>query len=1467
MSGKKPRKVRMGSSRQRRRNQDEDETNKDDDGSEMSSKERKVVEVGVDSVSVILQTDLVSSDNLSSITEQYTEGNNPPLNDLTESQLAQPGNPYLLKSPDTAGKRRKMGSTRRNKGKQEETDFGEKEDAKTGDTEKSLELQASIAVVESGSHSNTEELLGTKESEMDTECRSQSEIILIASSTLDQPDDRCKEEVGEDTETSREAVVSYSSELLQDTLGIDSLSHLPLDLSLQVVQGFAAEPITEELKKEEERRQESEHAEAESSTFHSSRHTLAQSLESDTLTNTEDFESFNDTIILQSGEGEEKLEPAVNESELQDDIKSTGPGNQETLHQRDEVEDFIDLIVEENIVLAYRPHFRQPDHVESYQPEQREDITCFYQSTPSGSSLGHDKSAQSESRRRKMGSIRRNPRGRREEEEHGESKMHRYRYLSDEEEEVSMGKEEMFGIEETELEMSMEPKGSASRDEKEGEQMEKENFQMEEDIENIEETGKRLDWDMGTVEGSGVETLEESLMLLEPEHRADEEKKGMDEESLIEPTPFDQDIDSFGIADQLHNQEKCNRVSAETFNTETEINNEASMDHIVDPIEVFSVGLDQSEDTLLIEEEVSDYTLLVNDSEVNENSQITCDRALKIESDDTLSTDPKISPSHLIQTPCMEITNPFLTPLLLQSIQGNEEGTNTDSNTTGGLDTSEVILLSEEEVSDRVLLVNEVSVSSQMTYDDRTLTTETCQTDEALSADPNISGSQCNQTPYSDESHNSFLNPLLLQSVQDQGVNAANTDSNQSPSPNRRRKMGSTRRHPRGAQREEEGTEEKQEGEIESTEAIEDKGENMEVVEGSCIEFEMLMESKDGAGNEKNEGEEKNEESVLTDLSCTFSTSNQEGRNIEADNIESESQSIIKESMATKLMLLREAELTEISQTLHNPYPDVPTVESYDSYLTDDTLNSNPAITGLQHKETALEETLDESRENTDSPPDPPSLQSSLGPEETAEVESYTPRRKRKIGSTRSKTHQGRKGEERREEGQEEEKGEDTEVIGEVGDVMIAVEMESSIEKTELVQLEELLEKVTEEQVLGDPETVVVEGEVNVVVEGESGIEKSELVEHTEKIREAEEIEVEVKIVAESESSQTPSYTAALTVEAQESGEMVCTEPHITSQYMEDNNPSLNDLTKSKLSQTGNPYLLRSPDTAGTRRKMGSTRRNKGKREETDFGEKEDAKTGDTEKSLELQASIAVVESGSHSNTEELLGPKESEMDTECRSQSEIILIASSTLDQPDDRCKEEVGEDTETSSEAVVSYSSELLQDTLGIESLSHLPLDLSLQVVQGFADEPITEELEKEEERRQESEHAEAESSTFHSSRHTLDQSLESDALNNTEDFESFNNTIILQSGEGEEKLEPAVNESELQDDINSTGPGNQETLHQRDEAEDFIDLIVEENVVLAYRPHFRQPDHVESYQPEQREDITSFLQSNPLRQLFGS
>ncbi|XP_020342317.1 uncharacterized protein LOC109893491 [Oncorhynchus kisutch] len=1146
MSDKKSRKVKMGSSRRRPRNLDENETKNDE--SEMSSAQRK----GVDSVSLTIQTDLFSSKGLYSITPQFMEDVNPSLNDLAESQLSQPGNPYLLQSPDTAGKRKKMGSTRRNKGNREETDFGEKQHDETGDTETSLELQASV--VEFESHSNTEGLLGPNKIEMDTERRSQCEFILFASNTPDESDDKCKEEVGEDTEPNSEAVASYRSELLQDTPGTDSLPHLSLDLALQAVQVFAAEPIAEDWKKPEEGRQESEHAEAESSTLNMWKHSSDQYLESDASTITEDFESFSNTIVLQSGEGEEKLQPDLNESKVQD-INSIGPGNQEALHQRDEAEDFVDLIVEENIVLAYRPHFRQLDNVESYQPERSEDITSFLKSTPSDSSFGHDERAHTGSsfpgRRRKMGSTRRV-------EELGESKIRKYRYLYGEGEEAIVGKEPVCGIDETECQMSMEPKGSASGDEKEGEQMGKGNFQTEEDTENIEAIGEQLEWDMGTVEGFGVKTLEKPL-LLEPEHRADDEKG---EDVLIEPTPFDHVISSFGIDDQLYNKDNRATVFIETGHIETESNSEASMAHIVDPLFQSNTEGLQSGDPFLSEEEVGDYTLLGNDSEVSDCSQIIYNHALTIESDDTLSTDPNISPSQLIHTPCVEITNPslILKPLLLlQSIQGNEEDANTDSNTTSGLDTS-VILLSEGEVSDHVLLVNEVGVGSQITYDGATLTTEPRQTDEPLSTDPNLSASQLVQASYSDESTNSFLKPPLLQSVWDQGDTAANADSNQSSSPSRRRKMGSTRRHP--AQREG-GTEEKQE-EIKKTEVIEDKGEDME--------FEMLMESKDGAGKEKNEGE-KRDEKVLTDLSFSVRTLNQKGR-MDGNKIESKRQSIVNdESMATQLILQSESELTDSSQTLH-----FPTVESY---LTNDTPYSNPNVSGLQHKETSLEVTLCESRENTDSPPDPPSLQSFLGPKETAGA----PRRKRKMGSTR-RAPRDRQGEERT-EGKADEKEKDTDVLEDVRAVIIAVEIESSIEKNEL---EELLEKVTVGQV------------TETIVEGESAL-KSEFVEL--KVREAEEIEV--KVAAESESNQTSCGLAA-----QESGDMVCIDSHRLTQtaYMErlsTPSPSLPSKLSLSLSSQSHKDVNQSKAT-GKRRKMGSTRRTPGglhsEEEKQETGEK-----------------------------------------------------------------------------------------------------------------------------------------------------------------------------------------------------------------------------------------------------------------------
>nr|XP_046168568.1 uncharacterized protein LOC124003948 isoform X2 [Oncorhynchus gorbuscha] len=1103
MSDKKSRKVKMGSSRRLPRNRDENETKNDE--SEMSSAQRKGV--GADSVSITIQTDLFSSKGLYSTTPQFMEDVNPSLNDL--AKVSQPGNPYLLQSPDTAGKRKKMGSTRRNKGNREETDFGEKHHDETGDTETSLELQASV--VEFESHSNTEGLLRPNKIEMDTESRNQRKFLLFASNTPDESDDKCKEEVGEDTEPSSEAVASYRSELLQDTPGTDSLPHLSLDLALQAVQGFAAEPIAEDWKKPEEGRQESEHAEAESSTLNISRQSSDQYLESDASTITEDFESFSNTIVLQSGKGEEKLQPDLNESKVQD-INSIGPGNQEALHQRDEAEDFVDLIVEENIVLAYRPHFRQLDNVEGHQPERSEDITSFLKSTPSDSSFGHDERAHTGSsfpgRRRKMGSTRRV-------EENGEGKIRKYRYLYGEGEEAIVGKEQVCGIEETECEMSMEPKGSASGDEKEGEQMGKGNFQTEEDTENIGAIGEQLEWDMGTVEGFGVKTLEKPLMLLEPEHRADDEKG---EDVLIEPTPFDHVIYSFGIDDQLYNKDNRATVFIETGHIETESNSEASMAHIVDPLFQSNTEGLQSGDPFLSEEEVGDSTLLGNDSE---------------------------------------------------SIQGNEEDANTDSNTTSGLDTS-VILLSEGEVGDHVLLVNEVSVGSKITYDCATLTTEPRQTDETLSTDPNISASQLVQASYSDESTHSFLKPPLLQSVQDQGDNAANADSNQSSSPSRRRKMGSTRRHP--AQREG-GTEEKQE-EIKQTDVIEDKREDME--------FEMLMESKDGAGKEKNEGE-KRDENVLTDLSFSVSTLNQKGR-MDGNEIESRRQSIVNdESMATQLILQSESELTDSSRTLHNP--DFPTVESY---LTNDTRNSNPNVSGLQHEETALEVTLCESREDTDSPPDPPSLQSFLGPKETAGA----PRRKRKMGSTR-RAPRDRQGEERP-EGKDDEKEKDTEVLEDVGAVVMAVEIESSIEKNEL---EELLEKVPVGQMT---ETIV----------GESALEKSAFVELN--VREAEEIEV--KIAAESESNQTSCGLAA-----QESGDMVCIDSHRLTQtaYMERlSTPSPSLPSKLSLSPSCQSQKdVNQSKATGKRRKMGSTRRTPGGQ----HSEKENQETGEKVMGAEIR--------------------------------------------------------------------------------------------------------------------------------------------------------------------------------------------------------------------------------------------------------
>lgn len=191
------------------------------------------------------------------------------------------------------------------------------------------------------------------------------------------------------------------------------------------------------------------------------------------------------------------------------------------------------------------------------------------------------------------------------------------------------------------------------------------------------------------------------------------------------------------------------------------------------------------------------------------------------------------------------------------------------------------------------------------------------------------------------------------------------------------------------------------------------------------------------------------------------------------------------------------------------------------------------------------------------------------------------------MGSTR-RTLRDRQGEERKED----EKEKDTEVIEDVGAVVIAVEIESSIEKTEL---EELLETVTVEQVT-ETETLVVEGESAL---------KSELVEPNE-VREAE--EVEVKIATESESNRTPCGLAA-----QESGDMVCIDSHRLAQtaYMEQHlstpSPSLPSEFSLSLSSQSHKDVGQSKAT-GKRRKMGSTRRTPGglhsEEEKQETGEK-----------------------------------------------------------------------------------------------------------------------------------------------------------------------------------------------------------------------------------------------------------------------
>ncbi|KAL0978150.1 hypothetical protein UPYG_G00166770 [Umbra pygmaea] len=185
MSDKKSRKMRMGSSRRRPRNLNDNETENDGDGSELLSEESKGVKLLTDLVSMTPPMDPVSSDQLPSITTQFMDDNsNSSVNDFPDSQLFQTRNPNLLESPVTTGKRKKMGSTRRNRENQEDRDCGEKQDKESGDTEKSLELQASILTLGvSVSHSNMEQRLSPRESEEDTENRSQIGQGFTAEST------------------------------------------------------------------------------------------------------------------------------------------------------------------------------------------------------------------------------------------------------------------------------------------------------------------------------------------------------------------------------------------------------------------------------------------------------------------------------------------------------------------------------------------------------------------------------------------------------------------------------------------------------------------------------------------------------------------------------------------------------------------------------------------------------------------------------------------------------------------------------------------------------------------------------------------------------------------------------------------------------------------------------------------------------------------------------------------------------------------------------------------------------------------------------------------------------------------------------------------------------------------------------------------------------------------------------------
>uniref|UniRef100_A0AAY5KM23 RAB44, member RAS oncogene family n=1 Tax=Esox lucius TaxID=8010 RepID=A0AAY5KM23_ESOLU len=322
----------------------------------------------------------------------------------------------------------------------------------------------------------------------------------------------------------------------------------------------------------------------------------------------------------------------------------------------------------------------------------------------------------------------------------------------------------------------------------------------------------------------------------------------------------------------------------------------------------------------------------------------------------------------------------------------------------------------------------------------------------------------------------------------------SHSDVGESKAIGRRKKMGSTRRKREALNTEEEKWEAGEN--VMKDEIIGQMIGDPEAMEGTFPEIEMLMESKDEAGNDNNEGEEINNVTALTDHSPSFSNSNQ-GGNIDADEISSESPLI----------------MNELNQSFHNPDPNFPT---FQSYQTDDTLISSPDFSSGQCEDTLMEENFAESKENNDFPPDPPPEQTYLGEEATASKGSHTPVKKRKMGSTRSRTPHGRQGEQSAKENQEDENLEDQEFIGVVGEVMIA-------ETTEPVKLEEHVEQIAEDQARGDSHNILKEEEIVIVAEQKCGLEKPELVETAEILRRAE--LAEVQIVAECESTQITNVT------------------------------------------------------------------------------------------------------------------------------------------------------------------------------------------------------------------------------------------------------------------------------------------------------------------------------------------------------